>query len=132
MTQFRIYHSAERDEYDLFGRTDSNAGSTYKLWSPIPVGFPDARPPVYVLEPNPLRTARGGTVSALGLSHEMHTLQPGPRSMVQICHWRAARWHAAITLDKVMLKALIWIEAYEQHLETGHPIKDFVTTMPEA
>jgi hypothetical protein len=73
--------------------------------------------------------ASGGTVNSLRLSHAMHTLEPGPENVVQICHWRDDRWHAAITLDKVLLKGLIWIEAYEQHLATAKPISDFVTTM---
>jgi hypothetical protein len=32
----------------------------------------------------------------------------------------------------VFLKAHIWIEAYEQHLETGGDLADFVPTMAEA
>jgi hypothetical protein len=61
----------------------------------------------------------------------MHTLGPGPSGEVQICHWRDNRWHAGITLDKVLLKGLLWLEAYEQHLTTGQPIDGFVRTMRE-
>jgi hypothetical protein len=59
----------------------------------------------------------------------MHTLAPDTNGYVQICHWRDDRWHSGIMLQKVFLKALIWIEAYEQHLATGHPIAEFVLTM---
>jgi hypothetical protein len=62
----------------------------------------------------------------------MHTLAPSGNGMVQICHWRDARWHSNILLFKVFLKGLIWIEAYEQHLATGRPLADFVRTMAEA
>jgi len=49
----------------------------------------------------------------------------------QICHWRDARWHSGIVLQKVFLKGLLWIEAYEQHLATGLSLADFVRTMAE-
>jgi hypothetical protein len=132
LTQFEIYYASERDAYDVFGTAYSNTRNPYDLWIPIPRGFPDVRPPLYVAKPNPLRDAFGGTINGWGLSHDMHTLTAGPRGMVQICHWRDARWHAAITLHKVLLKGLIWLEAYEQHLTTGKPISSFVTTMSRA
>lgn len=132
LAQFSLYHDRLGDRYEVLGTTVSNAGNPYELWMPIPRGYPDVRPPLYVLRPNPLRAASGGTVNALGLSHLMHTLTPGPGNEVQICHWRDTRWHAGITLHKVLLKGLLWLEAYEQHLATGKPINSFVTTMKEA
>lgn len=75
---------------------------------------------------------RDGTqLSSLGVSHKMHTLTPLPNGMVQICHWRDNRWRSGIVLQKVFLKALIWIEAYEQHIATGCDLADFVRTMAE-
>ena len=132
MTDFSVYHDRVPDRYDVLGTAHTNAGNAYELWIPVPWGYPDARPPLYVVRPNPLRTVAGGTVNALGVSHLMHALTPGPRNEVQICHWRDNRWHAAITLAKVLLKGLLWLEAYEQHLATGQPINSFVTTMKEA
>jgi len=55
------------------------------------------------------------TVNSIGVSHAMHTLGNGPNGKWQICHWRDDRWHSGITLNKVMLKAILWLEAYEQH-----------------
>jgi hypothetical protein len=132
LTQFGVYHDRDRDEYYGLGTTQTNVRSSYDLWIPIPSGYPDQRPPLYVWKPNPLPTSTGGTVNDAGLSHAMHTLKTGPRGVVQICHWRDARWHAGITLDKVLLKGLIWLEAYEQHLSTGKSIDSFVRTMTEA
>lgn len=131
LAQFSVYHDRVRDRYDVLGTAHTNVGNPYELWIPIPHGYPETRPPLYVLRPNPMRTASGGTANALGLSHSMHTLAPGPRNEVQICHWRDSRWHAGITIYKVLLKGLIWLEAYEQHLATGKPIDSFVTTMKE-
>jgi hypothetical protein len=86
---------------------------------------------MYVTNPHPLRTYNGGLISSLGVSHQMHTLAPDSNGYVQICHWRDARWHSGIMLQKVFLKGLIWIEAYEQHLATGRPLAEFVSTMAE-
>ena len=68
------------------------------------------------------------TINSFGVSHAMHTLENGPSGEVQICHWRPDRWHSGITLNKVMLKGILWLEAYAQHLATGKDINDFVRT----
>lgn len=131
LTQFSVYHDTFRDGYYVLGTATTSAGNAYELWIPIPAGYPDRRPPLYVSRPRVLRSATGGTVNALGLSHQMHTLGSGPDGIVEICHWRDSRWHAAITIDKVLLKGLLWLEAYEQHLATGRSIDSFVRTMGE-
>ena len=94
LTQFCVYH-ADRDSYYVLGTTRTNVGAYYDLWIPIPAGFPDERPPLYVWKPNPLPNATGGFVKDSGVSHAMHTLEPGFGGAVQICHWRDQRWHAA-------------------------------------
>lgn len=130
-TQFGVYYNKDRDSYYATGVATSNSGQRYTLHSPIPSGFPAQRPPLYITEPNPLRMADGRTISSLGVSHAMHALTPHEQGWVQICHWRDARWHSGIVLQKVFLKGLIWIEAYEQHLVTGKDLADFVRTMAE-
>jgi len=129
--QFSVYHNKTTDTYYASGVTSSNSGRRYGLEIPIPSGYPYQRPPMYVTEPFPLRMANGVLISSLGVSHQMHTLTPASNGMVQICHWRDARWHPGILLHKVILKGLIWIEAYEQHLATGRSLADFVLTMAE-
>ena len=59
----------------------------------------------------------------------MHTLSNGPNGEVQICHWRDDRWHSGITFNRVLMKAMLWLEAYDQHLSTGYDIDAFVSTM---
>jgi len=130
-SQFSVYHQAADDSYYASGLATSNSGRGYSLYVPIPSGFPTQRPPLYILDPHPLLMANGTAVSSLGVSHSMHTLTHHAGGYVQICHWRDARWHAGIVLQKVFLKAHIWIEAYEQHLATGRPLADFVRTMAE-
>lgn len=127
--QFSVYWYSTTEEYEASGITSSNAGYRYRLCIPIPPGFPNQRPALYLTEPFPLLTADRQTVASLGVSHAMHTLTPSASGFVQICHWRDDRWHPGIVLQKVFLKGLLWIEAYEQHVATGRPLADFVTTM---
>src|SRR6266852_2578319 len=95
MSQFSVYHYPQDDSYYLFGTAQSNAGRPYDLYAPIPRGFPDQSPPLYVTKPNPLRMADGRSLSDLGVAHNMHTLSPLASGAVQICHWREPQWHAA-------------------------------------
>ena len=128
-TQFSVYWTPPTDAYEASGTASSNSGRHYHLCIPIPSRFPYERPPMYLTQPNPLYMADGTPISSLGVSHQMHTLTPSSSGWVQVCHWRDARWHSDILLQKVFLKGLLWIEAYEQHLTTGRPLTDFVQTM---
>jgi hypothetical protein len=126
--QFSVYYDRSADTYYAEGTATASSGRQYRLYVPIPSGYPNECPPMYVTDPNPLRMANGGLISALGVSHEMHTLTPR-NGWVQICHWRTERWHSKILLMQVFLKGLVWLEAYEQHLATGRPLAEFVPTM---
>lgn len=129
--QFSVYRHPSDDSYSASGYATTSSGRRYHLLIPIPTRYPFERPPLYVTEPYPLRMFDGTLVSSLGVSHAMHTLTPHAAGWPQICHWRDARWHSNILLQKVFLKALLWLEAYEQHLATGRSLADFVTTMAE-
>lgn len=131
LTQFGVYHHTTTDTYSASGTATSNSGHRYFLYLPIPPGFPTQRPLLYLTDPCPLLMSNGGAIHTLGVSHSMHVLSPSSSGWVQICHWRDNRWHPGIHLYKVLLKGLIWIEAYEQHLLTGRPLADFVATMAE-
>lgn len=129
-SQFSVWHDRKDDTYYASGIATSSSGRCYTLYCPIPSGYPTERPRLYITDPRPLYMADGKSIASLGVSHSMHALTP-LGDMVQICHWRDNRWHSGIVLQKVLLKAHLWIEAYEQHLATGRPIADFVRTMAE-
>jgi hypothetical protein len=129
--QFGVFHNRESDVYWAGGQATTSSGRQYRLYIPLPSGYPYERPPLYVTEPSPLRGYDGTQVSAVGVSHQMHTLAPHGSGWPQICHWRESRWHSGIMLHKVFLKGLLWLEAYEQHLATGRPLAEFVSTMAE-
>lgn len=130
-TQFGVYHYATYDSYNASGTATTSSGRSYQLFCIIPPGYPSERPSLYITDPKPLLNYHGAAISGLGVSHAMHTLEPHSAGWVQICHWRSARWHAGIVLQKVFLKALLWLEAYEHHLATGRDLADFVGTMQE-
>ncbi len=130
LSQFQVYRTQYDESFYLSGVHRTNAGSAYTIWSPIPTRYPDERPRVYVRDPNPLRGYQyGESINRYGLSHSMHTLSNGPNGEVQICHWRDERWHSGIMLNKVMIKVVLWLEAYEQYLTSGTAISEFVRTM---
>jgi len=131
LSQFQVYRSQYGESFFLSGIHRTSGGNSYTIWSPIPVLYPSRRPPVYVLEPNPLWGFRNEKkINSYGtVSHYMHTLENGQNGEVQICHWRDDRWHSGITLNKVMIKVVLWLEAYEQHLSSGDPISAFLGTM---
>lgn len=132
MSQFLIRYYQPGNFYYIFGDYNSNSGKNYTIWCRIPDYYPETFPQVYVHYPNPLVGFGGVSVNSYGTSHRMHTLHNGSNGEVQICHWRQSRWHSGITLNKVMIKVMLWFEAFEQHLSTGRPIDDFVSTMKEA
>ena len=117
----------------LWGEHLTNSGKSYTVHGTIPTRFPDERPQIYIHNPNPLwGYGYQNTINSYGISHSMHTLENGPSGEVQMCHWRSDRWHSGITMNKVMLKVVLWLEAYEQHFSSGLPINEFVRTMAEA
>jgi hypothetical protein len=130
LSQFQVYQSNDEYSFFLWGTHRTSSANAYEIWSPIPSGYPSSRPRIYVRKPNPLRGySYEMTINAYDVSHNMHTLSNGPNGEVQICHWRDERWHSGITLNKVMIKVVLWLEAYEQHLSSGDPITNFVGTM---
>lgn len=132
MSQFLIRYYQPASFYYIYGDYRSNSSRNYTIWCRIPDYYPDTFPQVYVHKPNPLVGFGGVSINSYGTSHRMHTLQNGSNSEVQICHWRQSRWHSGITLNKVMIKVMLWFEAFEQHLSTGQDIDNFVSTMKEA
>lgn len=131
MSQYLIKYYSEGAFHYIYGDYVSNSRRNYTIWCQPPGNYPDKCPSVYVHKPNPLIGYGYKPVNSYGTSHAMHTLEPSSNGEVQICHWRQSRWDSSITLNRVMLKVMLWFEAFEQHLSTGQTINAFVTTMNE-
>jgi ubiquitin-protein ligase len=100
-------------------------GGTYTLLLVAAADYPSSLPEVYIVSPLVLRDCRGRELLAISPSHEMHLLKPNSR-FIRLCHYKAENWHPNVTLYKVVLKCLIWLVAYENHLQSGRPITDYL------
>jgi hypothetical protein len=68
-------------------------------------------------------------VMEYGNSHAMHTWISDRPPWVRLCTYRPERWSAAHSIEKVLQKAMLWIEAYEAHVDSGRPISAFLLNM---
>jgi hypothetical protein len=90
--------------------------------------FPDHAPSLFVVEPV-LFDHSHRRLSEYGTSATMHVLSPDAAGNVQICHYDDDHWTPDVTLAKVVLKSIIWLEAYEAHRRTGMSIDHYLGHM---
>jgi ubiquitin-protein ligase len=126
-------HSPNFGFYEPTGNTyvagwwTSNNDRLYQLRISVPPGYPDECPSTYITHPSPLMAWRhSATIESYGTSHEMHVWQTDRPGWVRICTYRPEQWSAAHSMLKIIRKALLWIVAYECHLEDGQPLKNFL------
>lgn len=101
----------------------TQSGKVYRLNIKLTPDYPNSLPEVYVVFPLPLRQYGGSVIS--GASHDLHTLGNDGQK-IQICHFKSENWAPNQSLYKIILKARIWLEAYEGHLRTGKAIDDYL------
>lgn len=106
------------------GTLTSNSETTYGIRLDTP-SFPEKMPSVYVTSPV-LYTHDGRRLSQLEPSGRMHILNPDPAGNPQICHWHPRLWATDVTLYQVIMKARVWLEAWEQHRLTGQPLDRYL------
>jgi len=99
----------------------------YTLRVYLPKDYPSSCPEMVVSSPSSCLRRRDG--SALnGTSGEDHIL--GTKDgCTKICHFRSGLWKDNNTLYQVVMKGLIWLEAYEAHLRTGKSLSEYLTEM---
>lgn len=112
---------------DLGLRT--NAGRTYRLKITLR-DFPYSKPDVFVIFPQNLRDYNGRLLADYGVSAAMHLLTPDYQNNIQLCHYSDSLWSSNVTLYKVALKCLVWLNAYDGHLRTGEPLDYFLKHQP--
>lgn len=124
------------DFYDPVGDTyvqgewTSSRGNTYELTIELPHAFPDECPAVFISDPSPLQ-GRDRPMNEFGDSHAMHmwNADPDHPDWTKLCTYKPASWSASHSLEKVLQKSFLWIEAYESYLETGNPISNYLLDM---
>ena len=103
----------------------AQSGTVYRLNIRLQPDYPNSLPEVYVVYPLPLRKYDGSIID--GVSHDMHTLS-NDGNKIQLCHFKPSNWNPNQSLYKIVMKAKIWLEAYEGHLRTGKPIDDYLNS----
>lgn len=115
------------DEYSFEGwHTTTTSRLNFVLKLPLPTGYPDVMPALYVSYPTTLRKYGGGTINSLGTSHAFHTFRNWSGGCVQICHGNTENWDASKTCIGVLFKGMLWCEAYAVHLRTGLDISEIL------
>ena len=100
----------------LVAGTRTNRGNVYTLRIELAF-FPQHLPKVFVSR---MLSDRQGNLLD-GPSSSMHTL-PSENGRTRICHYGSDSWTPMVSLYKIYVKCRLWLEMYEQHLATGHPI----------
>ena len=91
----------------------------------LPEDYPYSPPPLYVAAPRRLYSYEGRqSVNEMGSVHSFHTMGNGPNGIVSICHFR--EWNAAHTCLQILIKGILWWEAYMAHMRTGRDLAEFL------
>jgi hypothetical protein len=122
MPQFRLYDLGD-DVYFEGWQATSTRLNTYLLKLVLPTWYPDDMPSLYVAYPLVLyKHGYHGSINLEGLSHAFHTKANGPGGCTQICHSAQSDWDASKTCVGILMKGILWLEAYEAHLLSGRDI----------
>lgn len=122
LPQFSLFQ--QEDQYYFEGWYSTSTGDRFQLKLVITNHYPDEMPRLYVISPATLRKYDQGCINSEGSSHEFHTSPNGPEGCVQICHFSSDSWDASCTAVSVMIRGLLWLEAYSLHLLNGKSIAD--------
>jgi len=123
--RYRFVKLQSPSEAHLLAALRTSAGNSYQVMILLKDDYPACVPRAYLMGPERLKTHRGKLLASLETSHDMHLLDPR-NGMPRLCHYKPENWHPNVTLYKVALKCLIWLEAYENHMLTGKPITHYV------
>lgn len=119
---FRWQQDGQRASVE--GPIRTSAGQSYEVRILVPAAFPYSHACAFILSP-----ISGRECSLTETSHAMHTLSPDSDGNPQICLYNDRNWNPALTLQHVLIKAALWLEAFEQHGRTGRPISDFLASV---
>jgi hypothetical protein len=88
--------------------------------------FPLESPTVKIVSPR-LQDKSGILLAQSRASLRMHHLGPDPYGAIQLCLHVPGTHDPRDTLYKSLLKARLWLEAYETHLRTGTMIDELLS-----
>lgn len=121
---FQFFDMGGKSSY-LEVKLKSNSKQQYTIKVTVAEDYPNRMPKIYITQPEDLKDFRGRKLVDMGAVHKLHLLHP-KGNFPQLCHFKPANWNANVSLYKVVLKARIWIEAFEAHKRTGKTLDHFV------
>lgn len=117
-----LFTKIGRKEVLLVG-IKSQSGNIYQIEIELSEIYPLEMPNAFVVYPKGLKNFKGTQLQAF--SHEMHTLEVDA-SKVQVCHFLPGLWNPNQSLYKIILKIMLWLVGYENHLLTAQPISQYL------
>jgi len=124
MSNFRFYDKTG-DTYVGGWVTPNGTSKRYRLRLDIPDDYPDYVPQLYVTFPVTLWKHGGsGNLNDDKPSHRFHKQGTGHGGCVEIC--TVEDWNPSLTCVKLLIMGVLWLEAYEAHLDSGKDIADFL------
>ena len=107
------------------GWMTTNLNNKYFLRLYVPHDMPNSVPEVVILYPENLIDYNGKRVVDLHQNQSMHLLFP-KSGYPNICTYKPTHWHPGITFYNVLVKARIWLEAFDGHRITGKPLDHYL------
>jgi hypothetical protein len=120
-SKFAWTNPLDPEKTTVEGDMQTNANALYGIRLYVPANFPLSRPDVVIRSPNPLQDAWGGNFKEA--SAAMHTLLPRD-GYIRLCLYRD--WVPTVTLYHALLKARLWLEAFDARQGTGRTIDHFL------
>jgi hypothetical protein len=97
----------------------------YLLRAELPPNYPHHEPDLFIQSPRILPMFRGhGVLNHRLTSHNWHAHGNYEDERVKVCY--AGSWDASMNCVFVLLRAVLWIAAYENHLTTGETIATYI------
>ena len=109
--------------------TSTTTENAFTLRVELPDHYPDQMPKLFITSPITLRKSDGGRINDMGASHDYHTLGTGLGGCIEICHFNEASWDASRTCVAVLIKGILWIEAYCLSLINGMTIANIIENL---
>lgn len=122
MPSFHFHDKTNPAVTTVRGDFYSGSNTQYMLIVWLKGVFPDQMPGLYITWPNPLYDYYGNLVTSHGTNHSFHTWATDWETYVKICHCKAEFWSASNTIVSVIMKGMLWVEAYEVHKRTGRDL----------
>ncbi len=111
----------------LTGPLRTSRGNDYVIFVAARA-YPAQPPEVYVVHPR-LRMRSGRRIQAP--NHSLHVNGHDAFGHPRLCLHHPLTWSPGTTLSSVLVKALLWLEAWDTYRVTGRPVRELLRPMED-